>query len=215
MKKRILSVLAVVLMATVLIFIAKNDTEKTEKVVIQPISIVASDITYEIENVKEDPVEIAIAEMQTKMDEIESIEDNMEWFIAYKEIVYKYTKWIDPPETVFNYFEPDEVMLICRTVETECYQQDFDSKCNVASVVFNRYYSGEFGDNIEEIITTPNQFAYGRETITEDTILAIMFAFEICDTTNGALYFHSNEKTETFNGADFIFQDSSGHNFYG
>ena len=56
--------------------------------------------------------------------------------------------------------------------------------------------------------------AYGRKNITEDTIWAVMYAFEIEDTTEGALFFHSNNKTNTFNGANYIFTDSCGHHFY-
>ena len=180
--------------------------------------VLLSDITYEIvfeEVIEEpDPYEIAIQEMQEKMSEIESIEDNKEWFLAYKDIVFEYAEWIDPPETIFDYYTEDEVRLICRVVETETYQCNFDSKVNIANVVLNRIESGEFGETVEEVITTESQFAYGRETITEDTILAVMYSFEIIDTTEGALYFHSNEKTDTFCGRDFIFQDSAGHNFY-
>ena len=193
-----------------------NDKNQYENDVVEPVLL--ADIKYEIvfEEVIEEPdqYEIAIQEMQEKMTEIESIEDNKEWFLAYKDIVFKYAKWINPPETIFDYYTEDEVKLICRVVETETYQCDFDSKVNVANVVLNRIESGEFGETVEEIITTENQFAYGRETITEDTILAVMYSFEIIDTTEGALYFHSNEKTDTFCGRDFIFQDSAGHNFY-
>lgn len=181
--------------------------------------VLLSDITYEIvfEEVIEEPepYEIVIQEMQEKMSEIESIEDSKEWFLAYKDIVFEYAEWIDPPETIFDYYAEDEVRLICRVVETETYQCDFDSKVNVANVVLNRIESGEFGETVEEIITTENQFAYGRENITKDTILAVMYSFEIEDTTDGALFFHSNAKTEAFNGADYIFTDLCGHHFYG
>ena len=180
--------------------------------------VLLSDITYEIvfeEVIEEpDPYEIAIQEMQKEMKEIESIEDKKEWFLAYKDIVFKYIEWIDPPETIFDYYTEDEVRLICRVVETETYQCDFDSKVNIANVVLNRIESGEFGETVEEVITTESQFAYGREVITEDTILAVMFAFEFEDTTNGALYFHSNKQTNTFCGKSYIFSDDAVHHFY-
>ena len=121
---------------------------------------------------------------------------------------------LDPPETIYDYFTEDEIRLICRVVETETYDQDFMSKVNVANVVLNRYYSDKFGETITEIVTSPYQFAYGRKNITEDTIWAVMYAFEIEDTTEGALFFHSNSKTNTFNGANYIFTDSCGHHFY-
>ena len=214
--KRFISMLILLFMMVSLVIPISNINNQHKNDVSEPVLL--SDITYElvIEEVVEepDPYEIAIQEMQKEMKEIESIEDKKEWFLAYKDIVFKYIEWIDPPETIFDYYTEDEVMLICRVVETETYQCDFDSKVNVANVVLNRIESGEFGETVEEIITTENQFAYGRETITEDTILAVMYSFEIIDTTEGALYFHSNEKTDTFCGRDFIFQDSAGHNFY-
>ena len=193
-----------------------NDKNQYENDVVEPVLL--ADITYELvieEVVKEpDPYEIAIQEMQEEMKEIESIEDNKEWFLAYKDIAFKYAKWIDPPETIYDYFTEDEVRLICRVVETETYQCDLDSKVNVANVVLNRIESGEFGETVEDVITADNQFAYGRKSITEDTILAVMYAYEIIDTTNGALYFHSNDTTDTFCGKTYIFTDSVGHNFY-
>lgn len=76
--------------------------------------------------------------MQQELAEIEAIEDREEWFLAYKDIIYKYYKWFGAPETVFDVYTEEELMLIFRTVETECFDADFISKCNVASVIFNR-----------------------------------------------------------------------------
>ena len=214
--KRFISLTILLFMIVSLVIPISNINSQHKNDVIEPVLL--SDITYEIvfeEFIEEpDPYEIAIQEMQEKMLEIESIEDNKEWFLAYKDIVFEYIEWIDPPETIFDYYTEDEVRLICCVVETETYQCDFDSKVNVANVVLNRIESGEFGDTVEEVVTTENQFAYGRKVLTEDTILAVMFAYEMEDTTCGALFFHSNDKTDTFCGRDFIFQDSVGHNFY-
>lgn len=218
--KRIISVLILLFMIVSLVIPISNINDKNHNTnnvdVIEPILL--SDITYEIvveEVVEEqDPYEIAIQGMQEKMKEIESIEDNKEWFLAYKDIVFEYAEWIDPPETIFDYYTEDEVRLICRVVETETYQCDFDSKVNVANVVLNRIESGEFGETVEEVVTTDCQFAYSRNVITEDTILSVMYAFEMIDTTNGALFFHSNEKTDTFCGRDYIFSDDAIHHFY-
>ena len=199
-------------------YINDKNNNTNDVYVIEPLLL--SDITYEIvveeviEEEEPDQYEIAIQEMQEKMSEIESIEDNKEWFLAYKDIVFEYAEWIDPPETIFDYYTEDEVRLICRVVETETYQCDFDSKVNIANVVLNRIESGEFGETVEEVITTESQFAYGREVITEDTILAVMFAFEFEDTTNGATFFHSNKQTDTFCGKSYIFSDDAVHHFY-
>ena len=163
--------------------------------------------------------EIKENEFISKHNEIKKIENKKEYFIAYKDLIFEYINWIDPPETVFDVFTEDEVRLICKAVETECYQKNFDSKANVASVIFNRIESGEFGDTITEIITNPNQFAYGRDNITEDTILAVMYAFEIEDTTDGCIAFRSGSKPEKWytwgdNYWSRIFIDDAGHGFY-
>ena len=84
----------------------------------------------------------------------------------------------------------------------------------VSQQAINRIESGDCGETVEEVITTESQFAYGREVITEDTILAVMFAFEFEDTTNGATFFHSNKQTDTFCGKNYIFSDDAVHHFY-
>lgn len=167
-----------------------------------------------VEEVKRSIKEEKQEEFYSKLDKIKHKEDKKEWFLAYKDLTYEYMKWVELPETVYDVFNEDEIKLIWRVVETETYDQDFDSKVNVANVVFNRLKSGEFGETITEVITKENQFAYGRQKITDDTIYAVMYAYEMPDTTYGALYFHSNKKTDKFNKADYIFTDDAGHHFY-
>ena len=162
---------------------------------------------------KYDIYAIKSQEVLDKQEELSSIEDNEEWFIAYKDLIEEYSEWVDPPETIYDYYTEDEIYLMQRCIETETFEQDFDSKVNVASVILNRIESDEFANEVSEIIVK-GQFAFGRENISEDTVLALEYAFMIGDTTDGALYFHSNPKTETFNGAEFIFTDTAGHHFY-
>ena len=165
------------------------------------------------EIVQKEPELTKEEELQQKLNKIKC--DNIkEWFIAYKDLVFKYAKWVEVPKTVFDAFTEEEVRLMCQMIETECYQRDFESKVNVANVAFNRLDSGEFGDTIKEVITMPNQFSYWRTTLAEDTILALQYAFEMEDTTQGALYFHGNKKTETFCKRKWIFSDSAIHHFY-
>lgn len=225
--KRIMPMLIILFMVISLVLPIStiNNTKQEEKGVVEPTLL--SDITYEMSIVglestpapMPDPYEIAMENMQTEMAEIDSITDKKEWFISYKNIVLKYSEWIEPPKTIFDYFTEEEVRLIYKVVETECYDADFESKVNVANVVFNRYESGEFGETIEEIITSKNQFAYGRDVITEDTILSVMYAWEIEDTTNGCIAFRSGEKPEkwyTTENKYWVrqFIDDSGHGFY-
>lgn len=160
--------------------------------------------------------EIKNEEFNRKLNEIKYVDmNNEEWFKTYKELSQEYAEWINLPETIFDVYSEEEINLIYRVVETETFDQDFDSKVNVANVVFNRLESGKFGDSITEIITSPKQFAYGRKKITESTILAVMYAYEMPDTTQGALYFNSfKEAPEVFNGANYIDTDNCGHHFY-
>lgn len=171
----------------------------------------------EVEEIVKTTEEIKLEEFNTKLAEIEYLkkENKEEWFQSYKNLTFEYVEWIGMPITVFDAFTEDEIRLICRAVETETYDQDFDSKVNVACVIFNRIESGKFGDTVTEVITNPYQFAYGRKKITESTILAVMYAYEIEDTTNGALFFNSfEEPPEIFNKARYMFTDDCGHHFY-
>ena len=159
-------------------------------------------------------IEIKCNELLQKQKEISSISDKEEWFLAYKGLIEEYSEWVDPPESIYDYYTEEEIFLIQRVVETKTFECDFESRVNVACVVLNRVAHENFPDDITEVITSENQFAYGRTKIAEETILAVEYAFMIEDTTQGALYFHSNPKTETFNGAKYIFSDNAVHHFY-
>ena len=156
--KRFISLLILSFMVVSLVipisYINDKNHNTNDVYVVEPVLL--SDITYEIvveEVVEEqDPYEIAIQEMQEKISEIESIEDNKEWFLAYKDIVFEYSEIINPPETIYDCLTEEEINLICRVVETETFECDFVSKVNVANVVFNRLEHGEFGKTIKEVI---------------------------------------------------------------
>lgn len=190
-----------------------TDNEITETINVDTynnITTTSAEMSYEGIN----PIEDIIQEMQGKMYDIGAIEDKEQWFIAYKSIVEEYEDVLDPPLTIYDYYTDEEIYLIQRAVETECYDQDFISKVNVANVVINRINNGSFGDTIEEVITKENQFAYGRKVISESTILAIEYALQIEDTTNGCIAFRSDYCPEEWYGWEYVFTDSSGHYFY-
>ena len=137
-------------------------------------------------------------------------EDNMEeWWIGYKILTAN-----DHPLGITDVYTEEELAYLYRCVETETYQAPFSAKVNVANVIINRIDNDKFGDTFEEVVTSANQFAYGRTTISEDTKEACAFAFMMGDTTQGALYFHSNGYSEYFNGKKYIFTDKAGHHFY-
>ena len=163
--------------------------------------------------VQEEPKLTKKEELHLKLNEIKQ-NNKKEWYIEYRDLVCEYAEWCKPPQTIFDAFSEEEVNLICRVVETECFEQDFDSKCNVASVVLNRYYSREFGETITEVVTSPYQFSYGRKSLTEDTILAVMYVYEIEDTTDGCVAFRSGKTPKKWYDWNLAFVDESGHGFY-
>lgn len=202
----------------------ENFNEKGEK--IEPILL--SDITYEIEPlilaeeselaveiIEIDPYENAINNMRSEMSEIENITDKEEWFISYKSIIEKYSDILDPPETLYDYFTDEELDMFFRVVQAEIGDEySFEQKANVASVILNRIEHYKFPDEMFEILTS-DQFStikngrYKKVEISEETILACEYAFEIEDTTNGCLFFDSNNALKY----EFIFNDGA-HNFY-
>jgi spore germination cell wall hydrolase CwlJ-like protein len=204
MKKLFCIMLAVCLFCFYSIYIYCDASEQEQQEIIQVKQVTNKPATQHVGTIKVKAEEDIKSEKQAKFyktqDKIKEIDNN--------------TECVELPETISDVFSDEEIYLICRVVETECYQQDFDSKVNVANVVLNRYYDGRFGETITEVITSPKQFAYGRKNIEEDTMLAVQYAYECEDTTQGSLYFHSNPKTDTFSGANFVFQDKAGHNFY-
>lgn len=219
--KRVFSLLILIYMANFFILIPISYNKKDANIDnhVSEAAYIVDDYYIEetgTENVEivPDKYELAINEMQEKVKCIEEIDDKKEWFVSYKKIINDYIDIIDPPETIYDYYSEEDINLICRVVETETYQSDFDSKVNIACVVLNRIEDGSFGNTVKDVITSKNQFAYGRKDISEDTILAVMFSFEITDTTNGALFFHSNEKTDTFCRRNYIFSDNAVHHFY-
>ena len=161
----------------------------------------------------EDIYEFKSQEVLKKQEELESITDNKEWFVAYKNLVEEYSEWVDPPESIYDVYSSDDIYLMQRCIETETFEQDFNSKVNVASVILNRLNSEEFSNQVNKVIVK-GQFAFGRKDISEDTKLALEYAYMIGDTTEGALYFHSLSYRSKFNGANYIFTDDAGHHFY-
>lgn len=120
---------------------------------------------------------------------------------------------IDSVCAIGCFSETDIYYMQC-CVETETYGADFNSKTHVASVILNRVYSDRFPNTPTWVVTAPNQFAYFRTNISQDTIDAVRYVVENGDTAQGGLFFHSGEYSEVFNGASYIFTDDCGHHIY-
>ena len=152
--------------------------------------------------------------MFEEWDALSEIEGKKEWFLAYKEFIEKYPEY-DRPQSLYEKYTEEEIYIMQRVIETEVYGKDFDAKANVASVILNRI-EGEnnFSDDPMVVCTSPGQFVYSRKQISEDTKLALEYAEEIEDTTNGALYFNSMTPMDSWNGRERKFTDHVGHSFY-
>lgn len=153
-------------------------------------------------------------EMFLEYNALSQFEDKKEWFLAYKEFIEKYPEY-DRPQSLYEKYTDEEIYAMQRVIETEVYGCDFDAKANVASVILNRIEgNNNFSNDPIVVCTSPGQFVYSRKQISEDTKLALEYAEEIEDTTNGALYFNSMAPMESWNGRERIFTDHVGHSFY-
>lgn len=142
------------------------------------------------------------------------IEDKKDWYLAYKGFLEDYPEF-DRGSSLYDRYTDEEIYMMQRVIETEVYGCDFDAKANVASVILNRIEGdNNFPNDAITVCTAPGQFAYSRKQISEDTKLALEYAAEIEDTTNGALYFNSMEPMDSWNGRTRIFTDHVGHSFY-
>lgn len=155
--KILLSVMIVSLSALVVPLMGHSENIKTEPVAVQA-AIRITENTAEI-FIEEQPVSInfeidnAIEKMNHEMAEIEVITDKREWFLAYKKIIQKYSYIIDPPETIYDYFSKEELDLLFHVVQAEVGDEySFESKINVANVIFNRFYHERFPDTLSDIL---------------------------------------------------------------
>ena len=136
-----------------------------------------------------------------------------EYLKQYKKIIEDYN-YFDKPETIYDVYTKEQIDIICRCIETEAYGAYFDGKVNVACVILNRVESDKFPSDPISVIKESNQFAYGRTNISEDTLLALEYAFMIEDTTNGCIAFRSDSSPNKWGNLIYKFTDNVGHSFY-
>ena len=203
----------------------KNDTNSSgviAEIVPNIADIVTSSECIEQSNNKE--IEIKIAEADAKINALD-ITDKMQWFIQYKQIQEDYSEWIDTNETIYDVFSSDELQLLFEIVEAEVTGEDhFQSKVNVASVIFNRFEydtNDDFPDTLTEILKDKNQFSsyadvrYKKVTVTDTTKLACEYAWQIGESVNECVYFDScNGNSWADRNREYVFTDSVGHSFY-
>lgn len=147
---------------------------------------------------------------------IESIKDQDKyvWFQLYYNALFNIYELDDLPETPYDVFTEREITMMLKCIETEAHEASFDCKVNVANVILNRIESDQFPTDPVELITQKNQFAYGRNNISDSTVYALLYAYMIEDTTNGCIAFRSDYSPNEWNGWTKQFTDESGHTFY-
>ena len=119
-----------------------------------------------------------------------------------------------PPRNEVIAFGKEQINIICRCIETEAYGAHFDGKVNVACVILKRIESDKFPSDPISVIKESNQFAYGRTNISEDTLLALEYAFMIgSEETNNCIGFRSDKKVENWNDWEYSYYDGV-HWFY-
>lgn len=193
-----LVIISILLILLATYFILSNEPQNEEIIiVVKPEPI----LTSNVEEVKEEPdeYEILANKYNAKMEELETISDKEQWFVEYKKLIEEGSDLLDPPETIYDCFNEDELDLLFRVVQAEIGDEySFDQKANVASVIFNRVYHERFPNNLLEVLRQKGQFTtisngrYKKVAVSDTTIAACEFAYEIQDTTNGALFFDSN-----------------------
>lgn len=142
--------------------------------------------------------------------------DKYLWFQLYYQVLFDiYNPWLDDlPETPYDVYSEREINMMLKCIETETHDAPFECKVNVANVILNRLDNDKFPTDPVELITQKNQFAYGRDNISQSTIYSLLYAYMIEDTTNGCLAFRSDCSPNKWLGLSKQFTDEVGHTFY-
>lgn len=162
----------------------------------------------------------AMKAYEYKMAELSYTSNKEKWYDEYKELIQNnHLILIEPQETIYDCFSEEELNLLFRVVQAEIGDEyTFEQKANVASVIFNRLNHEEFGNTLDKVLVgsqfeTVASGRYKMVEVSETTIKACEFAFEIEDDTNGALYFESKWSNHHKYYAKYIFTDEA-HKFY-
>ena len=142
-------------------------------------------------------------------------DNKKDWYMNYRKVINEYAAYLDPPETLYDYYNDAETVMLFKVVQAEIGDEyTFEQKCNVASVILNRLESDEFEDEMLKVLTS-DQFAtisngrYKNVKVSDDTMLACEYVFLFGDTTNGCLFFDSN------GSLNYEYEMNDGaHNFY-
>ena len=149
-----------------------------------------------------------------KLIELIKDQDKYVWFQLYYNALFNIYELDDLPETPYDVFTEREITMMLKCIETETHEASFDCKVNVANVILNRVESEQFPTDPVELITQNNQFAYGRDNISDSTVYALLYAYMIgSEETNNCIGFRSDKKVENWNDWEYSYYDGV-HWFY-
>lgn len=157
-------------------------------------------------------------EVKNKIDNLDK-SNLKQWFVDYKQIQYEFSDRLDTDETIHDIISDKEFEFACSIIEAEAGVCDWNGKLNVACVLVNRYNDSSFPNTFTKIIKEKHQFstysngAYKKVKVSDDSRLALEFAYQIGDVTGNATYFHSGKSKWHKNNLKFISNDGF-HSFY-
>lgn len=111
-----------------------------------------------------------------------------------------------------DYFDQEEIDLICRVIDSEASICPPESKMHVCSVILNRYFDGWGGDKGIRGVCRKGQFSLRREDYSEEAYNALNAVWQEGPTNDG--YYFCRKKVSVFYGGSWLFADGY-HNFYG
>lgn len=164
-------------------------------------------------------------EFETKINSL-TFENRKNDFLLYKKILDEYRdySYIQIPLTVYDEYDIGGIKVFQKLVAAETTGGDFESKCNVASVVWNRLYSEKYPNNIIDVIYQRDGSVQFTPTydgridtveVNDDDVLAIEYTYMFGSTVYDCIAF-DNVKGNSWNKnkLEVVFTDSINHTFY-
>lgn len=204
--KKTLSILFIISISIFILFTTKYSVKREVVEISHVVTVGSESYPRTVKTIPEEKY------YQYRYNKMFLMEDPKEKITEYLAIMEQFPN-MDYPTKLEEAFTEDEIYLMARCVETEVYQRDFVCRTNVSCVIFNRLNDSRFPDEVNEVIT-PGQFAFSRTTITEDTYLAIQYAWYFGAECGDALWFHSYSEPIEFFGTYTGYSDTAVHHFY-
>ena len=118
---------------------------------------------------------------------------------------------VHDPENFFTYSEQD-MIYVARVVYAEARGEIFDGQVAVASVVLNRFESGDFGPTVKSIVFARSQFAVSKK-YSEQALDAVQQAVANRGMFPKDMYYFQASKSRNWRNFEY-YTRIGGHSFY-